>query len=262
MVGSRFSGVKYDIENESSVKESFKMEQLASNLRLGYHLGLDGEAIINLQLEKAKFSNKEITTYNEAELGIDFDKEIVCLNPILKFDTRDRSDYPTSGFYLKISGNFSRKSISSDFDFEKFKIDGRKYFTPWKDHTIATRFIFGTSKGNIPYFYLFDIGGMNGLRVPGYSNYTGVKVVLFNIEYRFHLFDALILFGEWGEGIIFVDVGRTWDEGENISLRDLDYAFGPGFRFHFPMPVFVDIRLEYGFGRKERGFYFGIQGGF
>ncbi|MEW6042183.1 MAG: hypothetical protein AB1633_11750, partial [Elusimicrobiota bacterium] len=142
----------------------------------------------------------------------------------------------------------------------KLFFDGTRYFKLMKGHTIAARFFVGSSSGDIPYYYLFDIKGIKGLKAPGYSNYAGEKVILLDLEYRFWLFDIPILFGEWAEGVIFADAGRTWDQGEKIDLKNVDYALGPGLRFHFPMPVFVDMRIEYGFGKKGSRIYFDFSG--
>ncbi len=77
--------------------------------------------------------------------------------------------------------------------------------------------------------YQLILGGRNGLR--GYSAYefSGNRMALGNIEYRFY-FPLEILTVRLG-GTAFFDVGHVWYRGEQIDPGDLRSDIGIGLRF-------------------------------
>lgn len=77
--------------------------------------------------------------------------------------------------------------------------------------------------------YQVILGGRNGLR--GYSAYefSGDRLALGNLEYRFY-FPIEILTVRLGAAAFF-DIGNVWYRGEKIDLKDLKSDFGIGLRF-------------------------------
>jgi hypothetical protein len=77
--------------------------------------------------------------------------------------------------------------------------------------------------------YQIIVGGSNGLR--GYRAYqfTGNRLALGNVEYRFYL-PLEILTVRIG-GAAFFDIGRAWEADERIELKDLKSDIGLGLRF-------------------------------
>jgi outer membrane protein assembly factor BamA len=82
-------------------------------------------------------------------------------------------------------------------------------------------------------------------------------MLLLSLEYKrrivsFHLFSVVELSLE---GCLFFDVGRTWDNGEDVTFQDLDTAWGIGGRIRVTSSVSLEVRLEWGFGVRGSGFY-------
>jgi outer membrane protein assembly factor BamA len=72
---------------------------------------------------------------------------------------------------------------------------------------------------------------------------VGTKALLSSTELRRQLFTSPLFTG-WLEGVLFCDVGRTWDAGEAVRGRDFGVAFGPGIRVHMRQPLYFDWRAE------------------
>ena len=69
----------------------------------------------------------------------------------------------------------------------------------------------------------FFLGGPLTMRGYDYLQFTGSRMLLFNVEYRYPLIDALIFGwpGRWGfqniGGTIFFDTGSVWGKGRYVE---------------------------------------------
>ena len=109
--------------------------------------------------------------------------------------------------------------------------------------------------GFLPDYEKFYLGGINSVRgfdwqdihaleedPPGSGEFYkvgGTSMVQLNVEYHIPLApEAGVV------GLLFVDVGQVYGEGESIDLGDTRETCGVGFRWYSPMGP---IRLEYGY---------------
>jgi hypothetical protein len=76
-----------------------------------------------------------------------------------------------------------------------------------------------------------ELGGRSGLR--GYDRRfeVGDRLMVLNLESRWYL--PISFFTVKVGGALFIDVGRTWKEGEPISISDFHSAPGAGLRLSF-----------------------------
>jgi hypothetical protein len=77
----------------------------------------------------------------------------------------------------------------------------------------------------------FILGGETGLRGYPAREFTGAKRVLINLEDRvFTSWNLLtVAFG----GVVFVDAGNVWKEGQSIDLTELNFSVGFGLRLGY-----------------------------
>ncbi len=131
-------------------------------------------------------------------------------------------------------------------------LDYRKYLPLFYRNYLAFRAIGAISEGDDQrYFYL---GGPMTMRGYDYLQFSGPRMMLFNLEYRFPMIDQLVFGwpGRWGisniGGTLFLDSGAVWGEGtfkerlpagiESRTIGGLDeyefYSdFGLGFYLRF-----------------------------
>jgi outer membrane protein assembly factor BamA len=142
---------------------------------------------------------------------------------------------------LSISGDaVSRTTFFADY---------RKYMPLWYRNYLALRALGAVSDG--PDSRYFFLGGPLTMRGYDYLQFQGSKMMLFNLEYRYPLVDALIFGwpGRWGftniGGTFFFDTGSVWGEDtyvetlpEGVDARVINglkfYSdFGMGFYMRF-----------------------------
>lgn len=99
---------------------------------------------------------------------------------------------------------------------------------------------------DLPFYEQFYLGGLETLRGYEENEFRGDKVVLGSLELRVPLAKELL-------GSLFVDAGKAWSE--DLPMEDFKVGWGFGIRFKTPIGL---IRLNYGVGKKEGRFYFGM----
>ncbi|MDZ7269716.1 MAG: outer membrane protein assembly factor [candidate division KSB1 bacterium] len=139
------------------------------------------------------------------------------------WDGRDHQRAPRRGWFVQLMTEFSRPSLDSDYDFDRVILDLRSYLPTAYGRNLDLRLRAGSSRGELPAQFLFDLGGLSSL--PGYrfKEFTGNRMLLANLEYRMNagrsrLHDLPIV-SELNL-ILFVDSGMTWFAGSGSSLAD------------------------------------------
>lgn len=166
------------------------------------------------------------------------------------FDTRDNVFNASTGSYVNTTGEFAGKGLGGDFNFNKFSLEGRKYYDVGSDHIIAVRGMIGYATGSMPDSQRFSLGG-ESLRAYKDDEFKGNKMFAATVEYRMPIMKKL-------HGVVFADIGNAWS-GDGYTLTDLKTAIGCGVRMNTPLGP---IKLDYGWGKKGGRATFGFGGQF
>lgn len=140
----------------------------------------------------------------------------------LELDTRNHPRRPRQGWFINVQSEFSRPDYDSDFDFDRFIVDIRRYQPLDWGQNLDLRLRLGSARGILPVHYLFDLGGISTLRGYDFKSFTGDRMVLGNIEYRIHAGRGRaqdIWFLEPFNLILFVDSGLAW-LGNDVSAAN------------------------------------------
>jgi outer membrane protein assembly factor BamA len=129
---------------------------------------------------------------------------------------------------LLVSGQYNRTYwFRQSTDFRRtiqFGVWG--YYNRYRFMTLAFRSWYASdrSEDSNP----LDLGGKNGLR--GYITEltSGDRLHVVNIEARF--FTGVEILSVLLGAVVFTDVGRTWESGQPVVIRDYYQSFGAGFR--------------------------------
>lgn len=165
------------------------------------------------------------------------------------YDTRDNIFSPTQGNRISLTSEIAGKGLGGQFDFNKYIIDGRKYFKVGSRQVMAFHVAAGVADGEVPDASKFSVGGIDTLRGYKDDEFKGNKMFTATAEYRYPIATKV-------EGVVFADAGNAWDG--SYKLKDLKSSIGAGLRVNTPLGP---IRLDYGYG-KEGGrshFSFGTQ---
>lgn len=161
----------------------------------------------------------------------------------LTWDTRDREVGPRRGVWSEVLVQRVDEGLGSETGFTRWTVTDRRYFSAGPRVVFANRFVLQGTHGEVPFHELHvvqtsgrpqeGLGGAKTLRGIPKNRYTGDGLFLWNAEVRWHAADFegfgrpfhLVLSG-------FLDSGRTWADGPNVTevLRDLHHGFGGGVR--------------------------------
>ncbi|MFO1462357.1 MAG: outer membrane protein assembly factor BamA [bacterium] len=182
-------------------------------------------------------------------------------------DTRNNPIITTKGLYSSLILEYAGNGLGGDNDFLRVTANQRVFFPLWKNSVIKLNARVGYIKSlndePVPLFERFFTGGINSLRgyefrsvgprvtipdgITGKDEefvYGGNKLLLFNLEYEFPLYDAAGF-----RGVVFVDAGNAFAEDEALNPLKLRADAGAGIRWNSP---FGPLRFEWGFPFKRR----------
>lgn len=141
-------------------------------------------------------------------------------------DTRNDSESPTRGWFIRGEYEYAGRGLEGDFEFDRVMADIRRYQRIIRGEYIDARIRVGSVDQKskfMPSNKLFDLGGIGTLRGYRFKEYPDMtKLVLGNLEYRirgdkFGHFDSW-LFDEFTLSF-FTDAGWVGN-----SFNDLDFG--------------------------------------
>lgn len=162
--------------------------------------------------------------------------------------------WPMGGAYEELSYERYEESLGSDFSFQKFSLDLRRFFQVFNPDTIfAVRLKLRITQGDVPFY---EMPFLSGDDLRGYyefrfldKNSTQVNLELrqgFFSDRELPLFNGAIvlkypsLFVYWEQGRVYEDYTRIGDD----LFKDYHWAYGWGLRFVVTPSIVV--RFEWG----------------
>jgi len=191
-------------------------------------------------------------TYREGSSGYEYYEPTKSKRQLLQptFSLVHDSAYfgsfgPVIGSRWMLSASRTIAFAGDDISRTTLFADYRKYMPLYYRNYLAVRGIGALGIGDDP--QIFFLGGPLTMRGYDYLQFTGSRMLLFNVEYRYPLVDALIFGwpGRWGiqniGGTFFLDTGSVWGKGRYVEplpdwleprvVNDLAFYsdFGAGF---------------------------------
>jgi outer membrane protein assembly factor BamA len=168
----------------------------------------------------------------------------------MTYDSRDSIFYTTSGSFHQFSAMAFGRTLGSDFTFDRYYLDLRKYIRFSYSHSLAleTRLLFQT--GDPPFWRMGLLGGQEIMRGYYAGRYRDKNLIALQAEYRWTpIFWRLGL-------VVFAGLGDVAATPSRFDLGQLKYTYGLGLRFVFDPKQRLHIRLDFGFGQDTSGIYF------
>lgn len=173
---------------------------------------------------------------------------------IARKDTRDNHFYPKKGGYHTVELLRSEKILGSEFTFTRLSIDLRQYVSIFKSQVLAFQGTMSLSKGEVPFRMLSSVGS----RIRGYPSmrYIDKNMIGFQMEYRF-------VPAVWRMGFtLFAGAGDVFNHWSDLQFDRLKYSIGIGLRYQFFRSEKINIRFDYGMGKKSSGDYLDLNEAF
>ena len=175
----------------------------------------------------------------------------------LVWDSRDYVYLPTTGGYYIVSAVYYKKVLGSDFEFNDYLIDLRRYFKITQGHILTFQLYGNFARGFPPFYEMPRLGGDVTMRGYYEGRYRDRNFVATQAEYKTWLVE------KWKLGVVlFGGIGDVADELDDLKVRDFKYSYGFGFRYVFDEKERLTVRADFGFGKNTSGVYFAMQEAF
>ncbi len=251
----KFPDQFYGIGREVSLddEEDYTPEQI--NLELKYDREVLGHLRPGLYYRVQRHRLVEVDTDGVLAGGsiIGVDNSLISLPGLsLAWDTRDNLWSPSRGSWLQLGIATSSGTFGSDYRFNRFSADFRGYLPLGEDSVLAAQLLGTGLDGDPPFFVYPRLGGEGGLR--GYRGglFLDMTRVLGRVEYRR---DRIM--GRFG-GVLFAGIGDVAPDVGKLTLAGNLWSAGFGLRYLWDEAENLKIRLDFGFGNGDSGFYLSL----
>ncbi|HEX8546156.1 MAG TPA: BamA/TamA family outer membrane protein [Cytophagaceae bacterium] len=171
----------------------------------------------------------------------------------VSYDDRDNVLYATKGSLLEFTTGFYGKAAGGQFNYRVYKADLRKYFKvfPNRLDVFAMQLYGYVSEGNVPLAEYARFGGGELMRGYYEGRYRNLVQIAAQVEYRWQLLPRIGF-------VFFGGVGDVAPSLARFTVNDLKPSFGLGLRFKIVKEENLNIRFDYGFGKKTQNYYLNI----
>lgn len=251
----KFPDQFYGIGREVSLndEENYTPEQIALSLR--YNRETLGE--LRLGVDYRLMRHRLIKLDEDGQLatgGINGTENSRISMPgvTVSWDTRDNQWAPSRGLWLQLNAAVSSGTFGSDDNFNQFLGDFRGYISAGENTVLAAQFLTTGLDGDPPFFVMPKLGGEEGLR--GYRGglFKDKTRMLGRVEYRQ---DRIM--GRFG-GVLFAGYGDVAPSLDKLTVAGQLWTAGLGFRYIFSEAEKLKIRLDFGWGNGDSGFYLSL----
>lgn len=172
---------------------------------------------------------------------------------IFSYDSRDFIPNPYSGIFIKLEQIFYPKFIGSTYNFNKTEFIFRYYRKLWKGGVVAYDLQGIFNNGSIPWNMLPTMGNSHQMRGYYEGQYRDKKMIQTQIELRQNVYKR--------NGVaLWAGAGNVFPRFSDFEWKHTLPTFGVGYRWEFKKRI--NVRLDYGIGRGQTGFYFNINEAF
>lgn len=171
------------------------------------------------------------------------------LGLMLNIDTRDNIFQPMNGQYHQISWMTFQPYLGSNFTFNQYNLDFRKYLRTWNNQVLALQTWWNFTTGNPPFQHQSLLGGSDLMRGYFEGRYRDRLAMAHQAEYRFPVYRNLGL-------VVYGSAGQVADRLSAYGFGRMRYGGGFGFRYKISEDG-LNIRLDLAYG-DQKAFYFGL----
>lgn len=173
---------------------------------------------------------------------------------IAEYDSRDYITGPSKGAYLSVCGKIYPKGLGNcGASLYELVVQADCYQALWKDATLAVDLYGEMHNRSTPWFMLSKLGGSYRMRGYYEGRYMDNDMITVQIELRQRIWRRIGAVAWGGAGNVFPSFGK-------FDLSHTLPNYGIGLRWEFKHRV--NVRVDYGFGRKTSGVVLNINEAF
>jgi outer membrane protein assembly factor BamA len=174
----------------------------------------------------------------------------VGLGILFNWDKRDNVLTPTKNHYVELSTLFYQTFLGSEFGFQSYKVDARKYIglRPEGKQVLAFQSLMVFTSGEVPFEELGSVGGEIINRGYFEGRFRDNHSMQAQMEYR------RLISGRFGAAA-FGALGNVMPKLGDLKLDNTKWTLGAGLRYNVNKADPTYIRIDYGFGKDISGLY-------
>ncbi len=173
----------------------------------------------------------------------------------LVYDTRDNFTAPWKGVYLNFNQRFYPKALGNErYHFNNTELTANFYTPVWKGCVLAAQ-VHGyfTYDGEVPWFQMGMVGGSNSMRGYFEGQYRDRNMIDGQVELRQKVWKR--------NGVVaWIGAANVFPSFSALRVRQVLPNYGIGYRWEFKKRV--NVRFDFGLGKKTKGFLFNINEAF
>ncbi len=244
-----YYGIGYEAgkANVSTKFDKYTLSAQADFLRKIFHNAYAGLTVTAQNVKGKHFQKEELKP--EQSLN----NTIVGGGIIFTYDSRDFIPNPFKGWYLKYKQNFFLRALGTNHPFNRIEFTARTYQKIWKKGILAFDLEGTFNNGNVPWNLLSDLGSSRQMRGYYSGQYRDKKQINTQVELRQKIKNRHGF-------VVWFGIGKVFDSFENWKWHHILPTYGIGYRWEFKHRV--NIRLDYGIGSGQSGFYFNVNEAF
>lgn len=249
-VPGRYWGIGYDKGNNKDVYTEYTKQEI--QVKADFSKKVFNNTYIGIAAEVRYIRGRKFDCDTFLE-GADADNTAVGGGLIVSYDSRDFIPNPERGLYIKLEQNFYGKLSGGSSSFRKTDLIAR-YYRKLCEGTVVAFDLQGIfDGGNVPWSMLPQIGGSYQMRGYYQGQYRDKKLIQTQIELRQHLYSRSGM-------VVWAGAGNVFPDFDDFKLKQTLPSFGIGYRWEFKNRV--NVRIDFGVGKKQTGFYFNINEAF
>lgn len=232
-----------EAQEDYSIHQFYFNPQLLRKLFYNWYVGVS-------------YEYQSITDFSYEANGV-FDRQNIAgryggktsgLGLLLTWDSRNNAYSPTKGSFVELNTTSYNKNFGSDFSFSTATLDLRKFVSLTKKTVLATQLIVKDNTDSVPIRNLALLGGPEMMRGYYKGRFADKDLIAAQAELRQFLF--------WRLGAtIFAGIGEVSERISEFRLDGFHAAWGAGLRIMVNKTEKLNLRVDYGFGKKSNGLY-------
>jgi len=159
-----------------------------------------------------------------------------------EWDSRDNIYAPSKGTYLQFWGGLHRDYLGSDFHYEDYLFDVRRFFPLGAGQVLALQAKGRVMTGDPPFYRLPTLGGIGMMRGLYDGRFRDKTMAAAQAEYRFPIWDVL-------GGAVFAGLGEVAGQPSEMSMSALQFAAGVGLRLALDSKERINLRFDLGYSK-------------
>ena len=190
------------------------------------------------------------TKFNTDQLaGFGDTLDFILYGLTLRYDNRIPVSNPYQGHMMELSFLRGDGIVNTTYEFNRTHFGYSRVFDIYKHNRLLNvgfqiEYTDGLGK-EVPFNYLSALGEDSPLRGFTDGRFRDSGYVLFNMEYSYPVWRGFIP-TVTGMGTVFLDLGKTFDELDDLTTGTVQYSVGTGLAFTIAIKTYIRLQLGYG----------------